>query len=46
MLNDYEEFFVLPNTLVFFKAAPSKENLDELRSLIDKIQETNKDFPL
>lgn len=46
MLKDYKEFIILPNTILLFKDVPSKENLDELRKFIDKIEETNSYWPI
>jgi hypothetical protein len=46
LLSDYEEFFVLPNVALLFKKVPSTETLNELRALIDVLEETNKEFPI
>jgi hypothetical protein len=46
LLSDYEEFFILPNVALLFKKVPSAQTLQELRELIDVLEETNKEFPI
>lgn len=46
VLSDYEEFFILPNVALLFKKVPSAQTLQELRELIDVLEETNKEFPI
>jgi len=46
LLADYEEFFILPNVALLFKKVPSAKTLQELRELIDVLEETNKEFPI
>jgi hypothetical protein len=46
LLADYEEFFILPNVALLFKKVPSSKTLQELRELIDVLEETNKEFPI
>lgn len=46
LLNEYEEFFILPNVALLFKKVPSTQTLNELRELIDVLEETNKEFPI
>jgi hypothetical protein len=46
VLSDYEEFFILPNVALLFKKVPSAQTLQELRDLIDVLEETNKEFPI
>jgi hypothetical protein len=46
LLSDYEEFFILPNVALLFKRVPSAQTLQELRDLIDVLEETNKEFPI
>ena len=46
LLADYEEFFILPNVAILFKKVPSTQTLNELRELIDVLEQTNKEFPI
>ena len=46
LLDEYEEFFILPNVALLFKKVPSARTLQELRELIDILEETNKEFPI
>ena len=46
ILADYEEFFILPNVAILFKKVPSTQTLNELRELIDVLEQTNKEFPI
>jgi hypothetical protein len=46
LLSEYEEFFILPNVALLFKRVPSAQTLQELRDLIDVLEETNKEFPI
>jgi hypothetical protein len=46
LLNEYEEFFILPNVAILFKKVPSAQTLQDLRELLDVLEETNKEFPI
>ena len=46
LLAEYEEFFILPNVALLFKKVPSTQTLNELRELIDVLEQTNKEFPI
>jgi hypothetical protein len=46
ILADYEEFFILPNVAILFKKVPSAQTLQDLRDLINVLEETNKEFPI
>lgn len=43
---EYKEFFVLPSACLLFKHLPTQDELDEVRTLLDNIEEVNKIYPI
>ncbi len=45
-LQDYQEMWIIKDAVLAFKNFPTKEQLDEIRRIVDSIEETNRQFPI
>lgn len=45
-LKDYQEMFYNKDYLLAFPTMPSQKTLDEVKQLIEGIEQTNKEFPI